>query len=176
MGLALPIHPYYAAQGQNESNKENAYNRRNRAIITELEDFIEQSRVKKQARYIITNGVADSHRWVMETTFEEDTVNRPALRDLIKKVGRDGGIVVPSVSHIIGFGSKTLDKDAIDVVVHIVFEPIQVIALEFEGCDLLEPIRKGAAHRFFERAGTNALRTRERLQRYLQGRGVQKIP
>jgi hypothetical protein len=111
MGLRLPIYPYYVAQGKTGARKKlmSHHNDKARSFLERFERYLSGDEMQRLAFNIIPPQGSRSipkRGWFRAPLFDEDCDHHAELAKLMDRVGKNGTIVIPNITHIIGTRDK----------------------------------------------------------------------
>lgn len=111
MGLRLPIYPYYVGQGKIgvRNDRMSHHNEEARSFLKRFEEYLSGAEMQRLAFNVIPPHGSRSvpkRGWFRVPVFDEDCDDHAGLSRLMDRVGKNGTIVVPNVTHIIGTRDK----------------------------------------------------------------------
>jgi hypothetical protein len=135
MGLRLPLTPYCVARGRGtcKTRQGSAHNDRIAVLLQRFESYLSRKDVKINAKNIIYGSVKRRNgKWFCESVFDADDTRHRKLKSLVKEVGRDGTIVVPDMTHVVGRKKSCAGADLKKLIADIVANNIEILPLKLK--------------------------------------------
>jgi hypothetical protein len=135
MGLRLPIYPYYVGQGKTGVRTDRASHHNEEALLflERFERYLSGDEMQKLAFNIIPPHGSRSipkRGWFRAPLFDKDFDDHAGLAKLMDRVGKNGTIVIPNITHIIGTRDKGPPSPATkELMVRFDEEDIEVLPL-----------------------------------------------